>query len=60
MNATAELLWEWRESIVKAILTPVVKDEEEDADGEEYASGAELQESLDVQLEAYQLLLCVA
>jgi hypothetical protein len=57
MNATAEVLWEWREWIIKALLTPIAKSEEEEADGEEYSSGAELQESLDVYLEAYQLLL---
>lgn len=55
-SADAELLWRWRESVLAMMYTRVSV-AGEDATGEEYADRAELQEKLDIYLEAFAVLL---
>lgn len=52
----AELIWQWREIILRIIYEPV-SISGDDATGDEYAERAEQQEKLDCYLEAYGSLL---
>lgn len=52
----AELIWQWREMLFRMLYTKVTISGD-DATGDEYAERAELQEKLDVYLEAYGVLL---
>ncbi|KAK4051523.1 hypothetical protein OIO90_004737 [Microbotryomycetes sp. JL221] len=56
LNGYAELIWQWRTSIFEWMSTRV-SIAGDDATGEEYAERAELQERLNVYLEAYAVLL---
>lgn len=52
----AELIWQWREMLFRMLYAKVTISGD-DATGDEYAERAELQEKLDVYLEAYGVLL---
>lgn len=56
INGFADLLWEWRDKMRELIFTRV-SISGEDATGEEYAERAETQETLDIYLQAYGLVL---
>ncbi|KAH8926276.1 hypothetical protein BT69DRAFT_1015580 [Atractiella rhizophila] len=57
LNSMGKVIWKWREEIIKLLQVPVSADDGQDASGDEYQKGIEVQERCDVYLSAYSELL---
>lgn len=58
LNEQSALIWEWRQKLIKLLTQSLTsKDEDEDADGQEYARSIDTQGEAEAYLEAYAALL---
>lgn len=57
LNLAAELLWEWRETLCRELMTDFTGSETDVESDNAYEQGADRQQRIDVRFDSYRMLL---